>query len=82
MSVDQASNTKASTIYVRLLDEGTDVFRPSSAIALGGDVYELLRPDSYDPDDECWEFEPGSRVHALPRQSADGEYLVASSLAE
>ncbi len=82
MSVELASNTKASTIYVRLLDEGTDVFRPSSAIALGGDVYELLRPDSYDPDDECWEFEPGSRVHTLPRQSDEGEYLVASSLAE
>jgi hypothetical protein len=82
MLEELASNTKASTIYVRLLDEGTDVFRPSSAIALGGDVYELLRPESYDPEDECWEFEPGSRVHALPRQGTDGEYLVAASLAE
>jgi hypothetical protein len=71
-----------ATIYVRLLDEGTDVFRPSAAVALGGDVYELLRPESYDPEDERWEFEPGSRVHALPRQGAEGEYLIAASLAE
>lgn len=82
MSADQGSSTNESTIYVRLLDEGTDVFRPSPAIALGGDVYELLRPEFYDPEDERWEFEPGCRVHALPRTGADGDYLVAASLAE
>lgn len=82
MSAEAASNTDATTVYVRLLDEGTDVFRPSLAVALGGDIYELLRSESYDPEDECWEFEPGSRVHVVPRQGTAGEFLVAASLAE
>jgi hypothetical protein len=81
MLVDPASNTKSSTIYVRLLDEGTDVFRPVSAKSLGGDIYELIAPAAYDPEDEQWEFEPGSRVRVTTRHGNDGEYLVATSLA-
>jgi len=81
MSVDQVSNTDAKTIYVRLLDEGTDVFRPVSAKSLGGDMYELITPHDYDPEDEQWEFKPGSRVRAMVRQGNDGEYLVAAALA-
>ncbi len=82
MSAAAASNTDATTVYVRLLDEGTDVFRPSLAVALGEDTYELLRSESYDPEDECWEFEPGFRVRVVRRQGATGEFLLAASLAE
>lgn len=81
MSADPVSNTKEHTIYVRLLDEGTDVFRPVLAKSVGEDIYELLVPHEYDSEDEQWEFQPGSRVRVMVRHGSDGEYLVATSLA-
>jgi hypothetical protein len=82
MSEEVASTTKVVTVYVRLLDEGTEVFRPSTAVPLGENVYQLLRPEFYDPEDEHWEFEPGARVHVTQHQGIPDEYLVAASLAE
>jgi hypothetical protein len=35
MSAAMASNTKTKKIYVRLLDEGTEVSRPTEALDLG-----------------------------------------------
>lgn len=49
-------------IYVALLDEGIDVFRPVQAVVIGENKYRLLGLDQYDPDDEIWEFPPGSIV--------------------
>lgn len=49
-------------VYVRLLDEGTEVFRPTEATALPQGGYRLLPTRSYDPQDEKWEFPPGSIV--------------------
>jgi hypothetical protein len=40
------------TVYVRLLDEGTDVIRPATAVSLGNDLYQLLATPGYDPEDE------------------------------
>ena len=63
------------TIYVRLLDEGTDVWRPVEAVAVSPDVFEIA-PDVTVPDDERWEFGPGERVCC--RTSDDG-LLIATS---
>ena len=82
MSEKVISSTKVVTVYVRLLDEGTEVFRPCSATHLGGNIYQILRTESYDSDDEHWEFEPGTRVHVVLRQGASEEYPVAASLAK
>jgi hypothetical protein len=46
-------------IYVYLLEEGVDVWRPVQARALGGDEFEILGPV---PEDEVWEFPPGARA--------------------
>jgi hypothetical protein len=82
MSVEAVSNTDRTTIYVRLLGEGTDVFRPTQAEAVGGEVFRLIEPEAYDPEDEEWEFVPGSLVRTAIRHGASGAYLVASSLAK
>jgi hypothetical protein len=67
----------ADTIYIPLLDEGTDVWRPAPAWNVGGNVYIVLRPDDYDPDDEHWEFPPGSTVICEERFNDDGAFLAA-----
>jgi hypothetical protein len=60
-------------IYVELVDEGVDVWRPVEALA-EGDGFRL--PD-HPPDGEVWKFPPGSLVRAEKRELADGEALVA-----
>ncbi len=49
-------------IYVPLLEEGTPTVRGTQAIPLGGDLYKVLPTPKYDPEDEIWEFLPGSVV--------------------
>ncbi len=48
-------------IYVRLLDESVDVWRPVRAEHIHGNVYRIL-DDGYDPALERWEFGPGEVV--------------------
>jgi len=59
-------------VYVRLLDEGVDVYRPVTSIKITETVYELDHPEGYDPDDESWEFLPGSKVR-VERKLLEGE---------
>ncbi|GIX00652.1 MAG: hypothetical protein KatS3mg111_3984 [Pirellulaceae bacterium] len=75
MSAAMASNT--STIYVNLLDEGVVVLRPTQGLQLGEDEYEVLPPTDYDPDDEVWEFPPGSIVRCI-REKRDGEIILVA----
>jgi hypothetical protein len=67
----------ADEIYVALLDEGTDVWRPVPAHQVNDVTYILLRPENYDADDERWEFPPGSVVHCERRNTRDGEIIAA-----
>ena len=64
-------------VYVRLLDEGVDVSRPTEAVQLAGSLYKLLPTPNYDPEDETWEFPPGSIVRVEKRQGSEGEHLLA-----
>ena len=52
MSAAMASSTNHVTIYVRLLNEGTTVYRPTSAVAEGLVTYRLGATEGYDPNDE------------------------------
>jgi hypothetical protein len=70
-------SVRRATVYVKLLDEGTDVWRPVPAEDLGQRQYRMLPTDNYDPDDEAWEFLPGTVTICEPRQLSDGVYLVA-----
>lgn len=79
MSVEIVLNT--DIVYVILLDEGVDVMRPVLAHHVDANIYVLIRPDDYDPDDETWEFLPESRVVCNRIFKGEKIYLLASSLA-
>jgi hypothetical protein len=77
MSAETDSSIRKIKLFVRLLDEGTEVSRPTDAVDLGNGLYKLLPTSNYDPDDETWEFLPGSTVRCETRHGVSGEYLVA-----
>jgi hypothetical protein len=65
------------TIYVVLLDEGSSSSRPTQAERVGDGLYRFLPTPDYDPEDEHWEFPPGSVVRAITKYYNDKEYLLA-----
>jgi hypothetical protein len=71
-------------IYLPLLDEGTDCWRPVQAQKIKDDVYEIC---SMQPEDENWAFTAGCRVRCRSRKFSSGEtglvaYELAKSLAD
>ena len=68
-------------IYVPLLDEGTNVWRPTLAQRLIDGSHLVLQSPGYDPDDEKWEFPPGSRVVCELKRLSKGRVLAAVRLA-
>jgi hypothetical protein len=64
-------------IYVSLLDEGVDVWRPVRAERLGGNVYRILS-QPYDREVEAWQFEPGDEVVCEMVASSEGQILAAT----
>ncbi len=65
---------EGSTIYVALLNEGTNVWRPVAADQVGIGLFRLLGPV---PKTESWQFEPGEVVRCERRVLSDGLALVA-----
>jgi hypothetical protein len=76
MSEETASNIR-TVIYVRLLNEGTEVSRPTEAVAVGAGLFKILATPDYDPEDEKWEFPPGSIVRRRRVHDSAGEHWVA-----
>lgn len=75
---NKLSEDDESYICVRLLGEGTIVYKPVKALYKGDDVYYLNTIPSYNPQKERWEFEPDSYVHVNIQSLSDGEYIVAT----
>ena len=67
----------AETVYVPLLDEGVDVWRPVQAEPLGDGLFRLIAPPGYDPEIEAWAFLPGAIVRCFRRNLSEGPALVA-----
>jgi hypothetical protein len=63
-----------ATIYMPLLNEGTDVWRPVEATQLSAGTY---RVEGEMPDDEEWMFAPGTAVRCEPKLLSGGECLTA-----
>jgi hypothetical protein len=61
-------------VYVELLEEGVDVWRPVLASADANGVYRLTDENS---GDEKWQFAPGSRVRCAWRELSDEYVLMA-----
>ncbi|MCX9076368.1 MAG: hypothetical protein OIN84_00180 [Candidatus Methanoperedens sp.] len=51
-----------ATIYIRLLDEGVETWRPTTAEEVRPGVFMILPSTSFDPETETWEFTPGQLV--------------------
>jgi hypothetical protein len=60
-----------STIYVGLIDENVEVWRPVEAEPLGDDVFRILSENT-DPETEVWEFITGELVVCEPRRFSGG----------
>ena len=74
MSEAMGSGTE---VYVRLLGEGTMVYRPTIGMLQREDVYRLSATAGYDVEDENWEFPPGTLVRCALRLLDDEARLVA-----
>jgi hypothetical protein len=70
------------TIHVVLLGEGTWCARPTECIDLGNGLFRLLATPNYNPEDERWEFPPGSIVRCKTVQGGSSEYLLAVNAEE
>lgn len=73
MSTRGASNV----IYVRLLNEGVDAWAPAPARSIVPGVYEIIKPDDYNPDAEEWEFVPGTVVECEERVVGERRIIAA-----
>lgn len=65
------------TVYVALLDEGLEVWRPVKARRVTRDTYEILEQE-YDRNLETWAFEPGTVVECQRRVRDDRKVLIAT----
>lgn len=77
--VEQVLNIKdmEKIIYIQLLDEGTKVYRPVPACEVQSNIYEVGGFEIYDPEDEIWEFPPGTYVVVEEQNLNDEIVLVA-----
>ena len=80
--MSEAMDSNAEPVYVRLLSEGTNVYRPAIGVMQERMVALLVAPVDYDPDDEDWEFKPGTRVQTEKKTLEGERVLVAVSLAK
>lgn len=69
--------TEVTQIFVRLLNEAVDVWRPVGASHLHGDVYRIA-DQPYDRHVETWQFKPGERVVCEQIDSNEGRILAAT----
>lgn len=72
-----ALSTDEIVLYVPLLNEGTDVLRPTTGIVIQPDVVRVIATPDYDPRLEEWEFPPGSTVQCIKEQRDGREIVVA-----
>ena len=66
--------SECSTVYVALLNEGTEVWRPVAAEQVGP---ELFRLRGSVPASESWQFQPGEVVRCEARVLSGRQVLVA-----
>jgi hypothetical protein len=66
-------------IYVALLDEGVDVWRPVLAEQFSDTVFRI-EEQPYERDIETWEFGPGEEVVCEMISRSGGPFLAATKL--
>lgn len=77
MSEQTVSCTNQVEIYIPLLNEGTDVIRPTKGLPVGEAQYRVLPTQGYTAELEEWQFPPGSIVTCAIETHGGKELLVA-----
>jgi hypothetical protein len=80
--MSEGMGSSAITVYVRLMDEGTEVYRPVVAQETPPHGLRLLEPIGGDAGDEEWEFPAGAVVRCEEQQRDGQRILVAVGLAK
>ena len=73
-------SSERETIYVALMDEGIDVWRPVAARKIAPDTFLILDQD-YDREVETWQFEPGTVVRCRRKRRNGRQIIVATDIA-
>jgi hypothetical protein len=73
-ALNRSTEEALTTIYMPLLNEGTDVWRPVEAMKITALGYMVTQPQ---PAEEEWAFQPGYILRCEERQLSDGPKLVA-----
>jgi hypothetical protein len=68
-----------SKIFVSLIDEGVDVWRPVLAEQLRDNIYRIAY-QPYDRELETWQFEPGNEVICELVDASEGRIFAAVRL--
>jgi hypothetical protein len=71
------AHTNTVVIHIALLNEGTDVLRPTTGLVVRPGVVRVLATSDYDPAAEEWEFPPGSEVQCQTEMHSGRKVLVA-----
>ena len=64
-------------IYVKLLNEGTEVYRSVPAVEISTNTFKIGGYEMYNREDEEWEFPPGSIVRVQEKNSGNNNILIA-----
>lgn len=70
-------STNKFIIYIKLLDENINVWRPTEGVLIGDSIFEILPTENYNPEDEHWEFLPGNTVRCVKEFHNGRKILVA-----
>ena len=70
--LDERAKAGTPTIFVGLLDEGVDVWRPVEARMLANGLFRIESVNQT-PETEVWQFPTGAVVQCEPRTFADGQ---------
>lgn len=71
----ESTEKMAQTIYMPLIDEGTDVWRPVQAEPVEGGLFRVLGEV---PEEEIWEFPPGTVVRCREQLFSGGRRSLAA----
>lgn len=64
-------------VYVQLLNEGSVAYRPVSAYIIERNIYKIDGSECYNPEDEEWEFLPGTYV-LVEEKKLNGENVLVA----
>jgi hypothetical protein len=64
-------------IYIELLGEGTQVWRPVEGVHVQGDLYRIIQTNA-EPGDERWPFETDSIVRCRLKETQEGDQILVA----